>query len=106
MMDFDGQVVASMTSTAAIAPASDPLLIGRRDAADGRDFSVNGRLDETAIWNVALSEAQVTTLWNGGIGTPADLIIGAVPEPSSVVLLLIGVAGAGAARVRQGQRRV
>ena len=27
------------------------LLISRRDAADGRDFSVNGRIDEAAIWN-------------------------------------------------------
>ena len=101
-MDFDGQVVASTTSTDTITPASDPLLIGRRDAADGRDFSVNGRLDEAAIWNVALSDAEVTTLWNGGIGTPANLVMGSVPEPSSIVLLLIGVAGAGAARVRRG----
>jgi hypothetical protein len=103
-MDFDGQVVATATSTDAIAAASDPLLIGRRDAADGRDFSVNGRLDEAAIWNVALSDAQVTTLWNGGIGTPANLVISSVPEPSSVVLLLMGLAGA--ARVRRGQRQV
>ena len=104
-MDFDGQVVASTTSTETIAPASDPLLIGRRDAADGRDFSVNGRLDEAAIWNVALSDAEVTTLWNGGIGTPANLVMGSVPEPSSVVLLLIGVAGAVATKVRLGRRR-
>ena len=104
-MDFDGQVVATATSTDAIVAASDPLLIGRRDAADGRDFSVNGRLDEAAIWNVALSDAQITTLWNGGIGTPANLVMGSVPEPSSIVLLLIGVAGAVATKVRLGRRR-
>ena len=76
-MDFDGQVVATAMSTDAIVAASDPLLIGRRDAADGRDFSVNGRLDEAAIWNVALSDTQIATLWNGGIGTPANLVMGA-----------------------------
>lgn len=104
-MDFDGQVVASTTNTAAIAAASNPLLIGRRDAADGRDFSVNGRLDEAAIWNVALSDAQVETLWNGGMGTPANLVISSIPEPSSAVLLMMGLAGAGAASIHRGQRR-
>ena len=104
-MDYDGQVVATAASAATIASSSNPLLIGRRDAGDGRDFSVNGRIDEAAIWNGALSDAEVTTLWNGGTGTPANQL-NSVPEPSSVLLLMIGLAGAGAARVRWGQRRV
>ncbi len=98
-MDFDGQVVATATSSQAIPPASNPLLIGRRDAGDGRDFSVNGRLDEAAIWNGALSDAEVTTLWNGGTGTRADLILSSVPEPSGVVLLAIGLAFASGTKV-------
>lgn len=27
-----------------------------------------GTLDEIAVWNIALNQANVTTLWNGGIG--------------------------------------
>jgi hypothetical protein len=72
--------VATATDSSAIAAAANPLLIGRRDAGDGRDFSVNGRLDEAAIWNGALSDAQVTTLWNGGIGTRANLILTSGPS--------------------------
>jgi Concanavalin A-like lectin/glucanases superfamily/PEP-CTERM motif len=92
-LDYDGQVVATATSAATIASSSNPLLIGRRDAGDGRDFSVNGRIDEAAIWNGALSDANVSTLWNGGTGTPANQILTSVPEPSSVVLLSLGLIG-------------
>jgi hypothetical protein len=95
-LDFDDQVVATATDSQAIVAATNPLLIGRRDAGDGRDFSVNGRIDEAAIWNGALTDAQVTTLWNGGSGTRANLILGSVPEPSGVILLGAGFAGVAA----------
>ena len=72
-----------------ISPTIQPLLIGRRDAADGRDFSVDGRIDEAAIWTRALSDRELATLYNNGRGT--ELPTAAIPEPSA--LLLMGAGG-------------
>lgn len=61
----------------------DPLLIGRRDAADPRNFAVDGLLDEIGIWNRALSDGEVSQLHSISIG-------GEVPEPGSLPLLALG----------------
>ena len=69
-----------------------PLLIGKRNELDNRGFPVNGLIDEVAIWNRALSDQEITYLYNGGNGNP----IGAVPLPTSGLLLgsgLFGLAG-------------
>src|SRR5262249_34008853 len=52
---FDDQAVVATTGSGAITDSTLPLLVGRRDSLDGRDFSANARLDETAIWTRALS---------------------------------------------------
>lgn len=67
---FDGALVATVTGAAPITSSTNPLLVGRRNADDGRGFATNGRLDELAIWGRALSDAEVAALWNGGIGRP------------------------------------
>jgi hypothetical protein len=79
---FDDNVVGSTVFSGALTPSSNPLLIGRRDSADPRDFAVDGRLDEVAIWNRALSASEVASLWNNGQG----MLISSVPEPSTLVL--------------------
>lgn len=77
---FDGASVAFNTISGSTSGAtSDPLLVGRRDSADGRGFSTDGSLDELAIWSRALSNAEITTLFNSGTG----LAISAIPEPAS-----------------------
>ena len=68
-MLFDDALVASGTSTNAISATSNGLLIGKRNADDGRNLSVDGRLDEIAIWNRALSDTEIGSLYNGGQGT-------------------------------------
>ena len=76
---FDGASVAFSTISAATSAAtSDPLLVGRRDAADGRGFSTNGSLDELAIWSRALSNPEITALFNSGTG----LALSSIPEPA------------------------
>jgi hypothetical protein len=45
-----------------------PLLIGRRNAADGRDFSLEGSIDEIAIWSRSLSDEEIESLHNEGNG--------------------------------------
>jgi hypothetical protein len=79
----DGSMAASTVYSNALDSSSLPLLIGRRNSGDGRDFSVDGRIDDVAIWNRALTTAEITTLWNGGAGSP---ILPAVPEPSIFVM--------------------
>lgn len=49
--------------TTVIATSANPLLVGKRNSGDLRDFSVDGSLDQIAIWNRALSPAEVTALF-------------------------------------------
>lgn len=55
-----------------------PLLAGKRNELDGHKFALDGKLDEIAIWNRALSDDEIDLLWNGGSGTE---IVPSVPEP-------------------------
>ena len=73
------------TLTGAIGDSADPLYIGRRNPADGRNFTTNGAIDEVAIWQRALSDAEIAQLYNGGAGYSIATI--AVPEPASLALL-------------------
>ena len=50
----------------AIVASTNPLLVGKRAAGDGRDFSVNGSIDQAAIWNRALSSTEVSGLFTSG----------------------------------------
>ena len=68
-MFFDDIKLTSGSTSAAISPTLNGLLIGKRNPSDGRDFSVNGRLDEVAVWNRVLTDAEVAALYNGGQGT-------------------------------------
>jgi hypothetical protein len=79
---YDDTIIGSLTGdTAAIVDALDPLLIGGRD---GGGLATNGLVDETGIWDRALTDAEIATLFNDGLGDPfLD-----VPEPSSVVALV------------------
>ncbi len=79
---FNGLSTGSSTSALAIADTSQPLLIGEREGS--QQFPVNGLLDEAAIWSRALSNTEVTQLYNGGNGRP---VIATIPEPSSACLL-------------------
>ena len=83
---FDGSIAASATVSGAIDTSPNPLLIGRRDG--NQQYPVNGRMDEVAFWNRALSNTELAAVYNGGNG----MLLSSVPEPGS--LLLCGVAAA------------
>ena len=59
----DGVLVKSVLRVGTIAPASDSLYIGRDPANLGRVF--HGLIDEPAIFNSALSDADIQQLYNG-----------------------------------------
>jgi tetratricopeptide (TPR) repeat protein len=69
----DGQRIAD-ARIGTIASSVTPLYIGRRNPDDKRDFGVNGRLDEVAIWNRALSDSEIAHLYNGGLGNPVATV--------------------------------
>jgi Concanavalin A-like lectin/glucanases superfamily/PEP-CTERM motif len=102
---LDGSLLVSDTNyVGSIDPSTNPLLIGTRDAQDGRDFAVDGRMDEIAIWDRALTTSEITSLWNNGQGML--ITTASVPEPSSIVLLgLAGLIG-GTSYARRRPERV
>lgn len=66
---FDNQLLLSAGGGGgAITDTTAGLLVGRRNAADGRPFAMNGKMDELAIWNRALSVSELSMLWNQGAG--------------------------------------
>ncbi|MGP0067371.1 MAG: LamG-like jellyroll fold domain-containing protein [Isosphaeraceae bacterium] len=103
---LDGSLLVSDTSfVGSINPSTNPLLIGTRDAQDGRDFAVDGRMDEIAIWDRALTTSEIASLWNNGQG----MLMSSVPEPSSLMLaglgLLVGCCHWRCRKAKMGQRR-
>lgn len=99
----NGALMASQTSSGALSDSPLPLLIGRRNSVDSRDFSVDGRMDDVAIWNRALTNQEIAALWNNGQGSPViGTQITAVPEPASLAIwcaiALIGLLGGMATR--------
>jgi hypothetical protein len=70
---YDGAIVGTGTNALPVTNTSFPLLIGRRNASDPNSgYPVDGRLDEAAIWNRALTNEEVAFLYNGGTGNPVQ----------------------------------
>jgi hypothetical protein len=67
---YDGRHIAGVPAVGAITDTTNPLLIGRRNMGDDRNFALAGAVDDVAIWNRALTADEIATLWNGGAGTP------------------------------------
>ena len=74
---FDGAVVAEAAAWGSPMPDTDmPLLVGKRNDHDGRDFAVDGRIDEVAVWDRALNDWEVAALYNNGKGHPVFVLNG------------------------------
>lgn len=69
---YDGTSVASQTTDIPIPNTSFPLIVGKRNSSDSRGFPVEGQLDEVAIWNRPLKDAEIIQLYNFGAGTPVS----------------------------------
>jgi hypothetical protein len=78
---FNGVNVANQSNLGAPTISSNPLLMGRR-WDNSQQFPLDGRLDEAAIWNRALSNSEIALLWNNGQGFDMTT----VPEPTSLAL--------------------
>lgn len=87
-MFFDGSAVVTKSVANINFNTSQPLRIGNRLGI--QSFPMDGAIDEAAIWNRALSDAEVTTLY-----------LTLIPEPSASVVAALGLA----AFTIGGQRR-
>ncbi|MFZ2038492.1 MAG: LamG-like jellyroll fold domain-containing protein [Minisyncoccia bacterium] len=61
--------IGSITDSDTMPNISGPLYFGQYG---GGSYGLNGRMDETCIWNRALSTTSITTLYNGGLGLQCD----------------------------------
>jgi hypothetical protein len=59
---FNGCIVAEGGNPGPVPASSMPLLIGKRNQNDGRNFAVDGQIDEVAIWSRSLSDAEISLL--------------------------------------------
>lgn len=64
---FDGQLVQTLAASGDIqgSPAT-PVLIGGGSNLNANDWFTNGQLDEVTLYNVALSESQISDLYAAG----------------------------------------
>ena len=69
-LDGSSLATASLGSVSATAPNQD-LAIGGRVISGSVNSPIDGKLDEVAIWDVALSSADATAIYNSG--TPNNL---------------------------------
>jgi len=78
----------SLLAGAPIAAASENLGIGDSAGGPGASYRFDGRVDELAMWDVALSADQIASHYlSGASGYGLTL----VPEPSSLLLLAMGL---------------
>lgn len=93
---YDGQELESLRGNPRgdLKP-TDGFHIGTYRDADERWFK--GLLDDTAVWDRALNDAEIAWLWNDGAGRE----VASVPEPGGIILLLAGMMCAAAARRRE-----
>jgi Concanavalin A-like lectin/glucanases superfamily len=65
---FDGIKIHEETISSSIPDAVLPLRVGNRNdvaLSQGQSLPVDGRIDDVAIWNRAITDAEVAYLWSG-----------------------------------------
>ncbi len=85
---LDGALEASAGGTLLPAPSLHAYLGTPADAVGNINYGLNGKIDDVAIWDTALVQSDVDTLWNGGSGLAASYAVTPVPEPLSLQLWL------------------
>ena len=66
----NGSIVDTEVSPASLPGTSEPLRIGHRNETDGRDFPLDGTIDEYAIRSRALTATGIAHEYNSGVARP------------------------------------
>lgn len=103
---FDGEMANSVSHTAAAdrITESGEWWIGGVDCC-GTTRGWTGALDDLAMWDEALTEAEASAIYEGGLmGIDAPTArANAIPEPTSLCLLLLSILG-GSVSASRGRR--
>jgi len=71
----DGNLDGQIAGNAAVAANGSRVIIGDNPGARGRYW--NGAIDDVAIWNRVLTEAEISALYAGGAGKPVTAFFSA-----------------------------
>ena len=74
---IDGVQYTMNASAPALAANGKRMMIGGNPDSAGRNWS--GEIDDVAVWDRVLTEAEVTLLYNKGAGTPLSSLLGSGP---------------------------
>jgi len=85
---IDGVIHGINTNKAVLAAGTSNLMIGENPEALGRQW--NGAIDDIALWNRVLTDAEISSLYNGGTGTPLSTV---VPAPIVATIATITRSG-------------
>ncbi|MBL0137485.1 MAG: T9SS type A sorting domain-containing protein [Bacteroidetes bacterium] len=67
---LDGSLIISSTGTATIGANTVPMLFGKANWVNVNADPFNGVLDDVGIWNRALTQQEVSNLFNESLSTP------------------------------------
>jgi hypothetical protein len=85
---IDGVQDGTIAGNAALVANGSRMSIGDNPGATGRYW--NGQVDDLAIWNRVLSEAEITALYNTGAGKPLSALstfTSDIPSPAEGVIV-------------------
>jgi Ca2+-binding RTX toxin-like protein len=85
---FDGQLVSTLNSSIPLNGGPGSLLVGTRNDADGRNFTLNGQIDDVTVWSRGLTAQEVMAQWNNGAGVA---VTAPAPQLSAPATLTIDV---------------
>jgi hypothetical protein len=95
---YDGNNIAYGSGLDPVPDSPALLSVGVFNFPGGACYPLDGRIDEVAIWNRALTDQEIAALYNGGSGMP-------IPEPSSAVLAATACIGLLAFARRRTRRK-
>ena len=92
---IDGVMRNSVRNGGQIGDNNDhPLMIGENPHSGGRNW--NGVVDDVGMWSRPLTQAEILAIWNDGDGASiGELTGGEIPEPVTLTMLAMAVAGVG-----------